>query len=81
MSSISINEDTKKDWDELKPDEYTHDEFCSVLLDTYRKQDTELVIDELVERVNQEIESTVASKAELAAYRGTKDAIETTVIE
>jgi hypothetical protein len=79
--TINVNDSTKSEWDELKPDDYTHDEFAQELLETYRMQDTELLIDELVNRVIAEIDDSVATKAELAAYRGTKDAIESTVIE
>lgn len=79
--TINVSEATKSEWDELKPDNQTHDEFAQELLETHKMQDTELVINELVNRVIAEIDDSVATKAELAAYRGTKDAIESTVIE
>ena len=80
MTSISVSRETKADFDELKDDQ-THDEMMQELIRVYQMQDTELVIDEIVAEIIAEIEETVATKAELSAYRGTKDAIETVVID
>lgn len=76
VSSISVSNDTKAEFDTLKPENMTHDEFAQTLLETYRMQDTELVIDELVDRLTDEISDSVATESELAAYRGCKDALE-----
>ena len=80
MSSISVDSETKQEFDELKPADCTHSEFVEILLETYRMQDTELMLESLVDELSNEIEDSVATSAELAAYRGTKDAIESTVI-
>jgi uncharacterized protein YbaP (TraB family) len=80
MSSITVSSETKAEFDSLKDGE-THDEMMQKLIETYKSTDTELVLDEVVNRVIDEIDDTVATKAELAAYRGTKDAIESTVIK
>jgi len=72
MSSISVGSQTKSDFDALKPDELTHDEFVQELLDAYRRDKGEIVdVDDLVDG----IERQVATKIELAAYRGVQDAL------
>jgi hypothetical protein len=72
MSSISVSNQTKSEFDELKPDEITHDEFVQELLDAYRRDNGEVVdVDDLVDG----IEKQVATKIELAAYRGIQDAL------
>lgn len=73
MSSISISDSTKADFDELKPDDQTHDEFVSELLDAYRRDKGEVVdVGALVDAVTEQ----TATSVELAAYRGTRDAIQ-----
>jgi len=73
LSSISISDSTKSDFDELKPDDLTHDEFVAELLDAYRRDNGEVVdVGELVD----EITSQTAASVELAAYRGTREAIQ-----
>lgn len=70
-SSISINDDTKREFDELKPGDSTHDEFVQELLAAYRRDNGEIVdVDSLV----QEVTERTAANVELAAYRGTKAA-------
>jgi hypothetical protein len=76
MSSISIDKSTKAEFDELKPENLTHDEFVAELLEVYRMQDTQLAMDSLTQELVDEIEDTIATSAELAAYRGTQDALE-----
>jgi hypothetical protein len=72
MSSISVSNQTKSEFDELKPGEITHDEFVQELLDAYRRDNGEVVdVDDLVDG----IEKQVATKIELAAYRGIQDAL------
>jgi len=81
MTAISVSDKTKDEFDELKPDDYTHDEFVSELMQVYKTQDTELAIETIVDQLTDEIGDSVATEAELASYRGTKDAIESTIIE
>ena len=72
MSSISVDRQTKSDFDDLKPDGMTHDEFVQELLDAYRRDNGEVVnVDEIVA----DIEKQVAANVELAAYRGVQDAL------
>jgi len=72
-SSISVNDDTKREWDNLKPDDMTNDEFCNAVLAAYRRDNGEIVdVDSLV----QEVTERTATNVELAAYRGTKAAHE-----
>ncbi len=76
MAGISISESTKSEFDEHKPDELTHDEFVQELLDAYRRDNGEVVnIDEIVEQITQK----TASHMEIAAYRGTLEALEKSV--
>lgn len=70
-SSISINDDTKREFDELKPDDCTHDDFMQQLIAAYRRDNGEIVdVDALV----QEVTERTITNVELAAYRGTKAA-------
>ena len=50
MSSISVDRQTKSDFDELKPEDMTHDEFVQELLAAYRRDNGEIVdVDDLVD--------------------------------
>jgi predicted CopG family antitoxin len=70
-SSISVNDETKRKFDELKPDDCTHDDFVRALIDAYRRDNGEVVdVDALVEEITQR----TATNVELAAYRGVKAA-------
>jgi len=71
---VNLKEGTKAKFDRLQPDEYTQDEFVAELLETYENADEPVRID--TEAITEEIATSVASKIELAAYRGTEDAIE-----
>jgi len=72
MSSISVDRQTKSEFDELKPEDMTHDEFVQELLAAYKRDNGEIVdVDDLVDG----IEKQVAANVELAAYRGVKDAL------
>jgi len=72
MSSISVDRQTKSEFDELKPEDATHDEFVQDLLDAYRRDNGQMVdVDSIVD----DIEKQVAANIELAAYRGVKDAL------
>ena len=72
MSSISDDRQTKSDFDELKPEDATHDEFVQEHLAAYRRDNGE--IEEVDDPVDG-IENKVAANVELAAYRGVKDAL------
>lgn len=73
MSSISVSDATKAEFDDAKPDELTHDEFVSELLDAYRRDNGQVVNpSEIVDRVTAE----TAAHVELAAYRGCREALE-----
>jgi len=79
MSQIGISTDDKERFDELQPESMTQAEFTSELLDAYEHQDDKVVID--TDEIIEAIQTGVASEIELAARRGTKSAIEETVIE
>jgi len=73
MASISLSRKTKTEIDELKPDDMTYKEFGQVLVNSYRRDNGEVVnVEELVT----EIKKQIASQVELAAYRGVTEAIE-----
>jgi hypothetical protein len=79
MSQIGISNEDKERFDELQPEGMTQAEFTSELLDAYEHQDDKVVID--TDKIINAIQTGVASEIELAARRGTKSAIEETVIE
>jgi len=79
MSQIGISNDDKERFDELQPESMTQAEFTSELLDAYEHQDDKVVID--TDEIIEAIRTGVASEIELAARRGTRSAIEETVIE
>lgn len=73
MASISVDDSTKSQFDELKPEDSTQDEFVNELLDAYRRDNGEVVdVASLVDEVTKQ----TASSVELASYRGTRDALE-----
>jgi hypothetical protein len=72
MSSVNAG-DHKQRFDKMQPDGATQADFIKELLDAYEiVEDSSLDVDEVVDR----IETTIASRAELAAYRGCRDALE-----
>jgi len=79
MSQIGITTDDKERFDELQPEDMTQAEFTSELLDAYEHQDEKVIVD--TDAIINAIQTGVASEIELCAYRGTKEAIEQTVIE
>jgi hypothetical protein len=71
MSSVNAG-DHKDRFNELRDDQ-TQEEFMGELLDAYEIVDgSGIDMEEVLER----IEVSVASKAELASYRGSKQAVE-----
>ena len=73
MSSISVSSETKDDFDDLKPEDCTHDEFVETLLETYRAYNGDPVDHE---QLAEELSHTLIPMTELAAYRGSKEAVE-----
>lgn len=72
MPTVGISAEDKREFDARKPDDMTQAEFTSELLAAHRRDDGEIVdVDALVARV----EERTASQVELAAYRGTADAL------
>jgi hypothetical protein len=72
MSSVNAG-DQKQRFDDLCPDDKTQEEFVRDLLDAYEiVQDSTLDVPQVVGR----IETTVASRCELAAKRGAMEALE-----
>ena len=74
MSQIGCTSKDKARFDELKPDELTQKEFFTEVLDAYENRDEKVIID--TDEIIAEINHGVVSEAELACYRGTKEAIE-----
>lgn len=73
MSQINVDKSDKKEFDRLKPDDSTQAEFFHEVLGAYKRENGEPIdIQELVK----EIDATLNSRWEIAAYRGAKDAIE-----
>ncbi len=73
MSSLSVSDSTKREFDETKPDDCTHDEFVAELLEVYRTFNGDPVD---VEQLAEELSHTLIPETELAAYRGTSEALE-----
>jgi len=74
MSQVGCTTSDKERFDELQPENMTQKEFVSELLDCYENRDEKVTID--TDEIIEELRTGVASEIELAAYRGTKEAIE-----
>jgi len=74
MTGINCKPDTKDEYDRLKPEDSTNDEFVATLLETYANADETVTID--TEEITENISQSVASKIELAAFKGVTEAIE-----
>jgi len=72
MASVSVDDETKQEWDELKPDDLTHGEFAEELLAAYRRDNGEIVD---VGKIVDNVEKQIAAEVELSSYRGTRDAL------
>lgn len=79
---VNVDDDTKARFDELQPDNMTQAEFVAELLDHYEHSDDDGMADLLavLDRLD-ELEERLGAKAELGAYRGVTDAIESTEID
>jgi len=71
-STITISDDDKAEFTELKPDDMTQKEFVTELLDAYRRDNGEIVD---VGAIVDNVEKQIAAEVELASYRGTRDAL------
>lgn len=73
MGSLSVSSSTKSDFDELKPDDLTHDEFVAELIATYKAFEGEPVDHE---QLAEELSHTLIPMVEIASYRGVSDCME-----
>jgi predicted CopG family antitoxin len=72
MASISVDDEVKREFDEMKPEDLTHSEFVEELLAAKRRDDGEIVdVGQIVDEVSKQTAATV----ELASYRGTREAL------
>jgi len=78
MSSLNVDADTKARFDELQPEDSTQAEFVKLLLESYEQHGDGIDPMEWADRVAEALEEPVGNAAELGAYRGTTDAIEST---
>jgi len=74
LSQINVSDSDKDRFDELKPSNKTQKEFFAEVLATFENADETITLD--TERLTDRIKESVASEVELAAYRGTTEAIE-----
>ena len=72
--TISVKNQTKSRWDELKPEDMTHDEFCQEVLDAYEHGDDPVVID--TDKIVSKAAVKLSGQVETAAYRGIKEALD-----
>ena len=73
MSSNSCRKAAKNDLDELKPDGMSYADFVEELIAAYKRDDGEVVSPE---RLVEQIKKQIATNVEIAAYRGTTEALE-----
>ena len=74
MPAISVTNEDKELFVQLKPSEKTHKEFFTEVLATYETADETVSLD--TERLTEQIKQSVAAEVELSAYRGVTEAIE-----
>ena len=72
--TISVKNQTKSRWDELKPEDMTHDEFCQEVLDAFEHGDDPVVID--TDKIVSKAAVKLSGQVETAAYRGVTEALE-----
>jgi len=73
MSSISCRTSAKNEIDELKPEGMSYADFVEELIAAYKRDDGEVVSPE---QLVEEIKKQIATNVEIAAYRGTNEAME-----
>jgi hypothetical protein len=71
--TISVKNQTKSRWDDLKPEDMTHDEFAQEVLDAFEHGDDPVVID--TDAIVDKAAVKLSGHVETAAYRGIKDAL------
>jgi len=77
MTSISVKGTTKTEVDELKPSDQTYDEFVQELLGAYRRDNgPPFDVDKMVDEMVREITHRTATQAEMGAYRGAQEGVE-----
>jgi len=74
VTQINVSDADKARFDELKPPEKTQKEFFAEVMATFENAEETVTLD--TERLTAQIAESVASEIELAAYRGTTEAIE-----
>jgi len=74
LTQINVTDADKDRFDELKPSNKTQKEFFAEVMATFENADETVTLD--TERLTAQIAESVASQIELAAYRGTTEAIE-----
>jgi hypothetical protein len=72
--TISVKNQTKSRWDELKPEDMTHDEFCQEVLDAFEHGDDPVIID--TNKIVSKAAVKLSGQVETAAYRGIKEALD-----
>jgi len=73
VTSISVDDSVKAEFDDMKPDDMTHSEFVTELLKAKRRDDGQIINpSEIVD----EITKQTTAEVEMSAYRGTRDALQ-----
>lgn len=72
-TSISVSDDDKREFNELKPEDMTQKEFFGELIAAKRRDNGEIVD---VGSIVDDVERQVGASVELAAYRGTREALD-----
>jgi len=78
MTAISVKSDTKDRWDELKPEDMTHNEFAQAVLDAYQKDTDGVVVDpdEIATEITERLEKKTALAIHKAAYNGVREGLD-----
>jgi len=74
MPQVSVSEEDKQRFDELKPADSTHKEFFSSILRTYENADETVTID--TDAIVERVKHNVGPAIEQHAYRGVKEGLE-----
>jgi len=74
MPAISVTNEDKKRFVELKPSEKTHKEFFAEVLATYENAEETVTID--TDAIIDKVAHKIAAEVEMSAYRGVTEALE-----
>ena len=74
MPQVSVSEEDKQRFDELKPADSTHKEFFSEILHTYENAEETVTID--TDAIVERVKHNVGPAIEQHAYRGVKEGLE-----